>query len=382
MEPKELISYFEVNLSEMLEVLQELVEMETPTSSKTLNDSFAHHLADRFQAAGAHSELISKSNCGDVVRIDFHTTDSSKFEKPILILGHYDTVWSEGTLKRMPFQVNGGKAFGPGVFDMKAGLVMAEFTLRAIKKLALSPPRPITLLFTSDEETGSLHSRSIIEKLAQHAEYVLVLEPPLGNGRIKTARKGIGHFTLEIEGKSAHAGVEPHKGASAIQELAHQINRLYALNDPENGVTINVGIIRGGSRSNVVAAQASAQIDVRVWDSETAQQIEKTIFRTNPKTPGTKIMIKGGFNRPPMPRTPKTAALFKRAQSIGAELGLHLKEGATGGGSDANFTAALGIPTLDGLGAIGSGAHAEHEHIHLDSWHLRTALLTALILGL
>ena len=298
------------------------------------------------------------------------------------MLGHFDTVWPIGTLARMPVREEKGRLFGPGVFDMKASLVMMNQVLEAFQALGLKMPRPLIVLYTSDEEVGSPGSRPLIEALAGQCEYVLVLEPPLADGSLKTARKGVGRFTIEIEGKAAHAGVAPESGASAIVELAHQILRIQALNGASVGTTVNVGVIQGGTTANVVPARAVAEVDVRVSTQADAATIERELRVLKPVTPGTRIKVEGRFSRPPMERTAAIASLFARAREIGLELGQKLTEGSTGGGSDGNFTAALGVPTLDGLGALGDGAHAESEHIVIESMPPRAALLAALLLNL
>jgi glutamate carboxypeptidase len=282
----------------------------------------------------------------------------------------------------MPVLRDGARLCGPGVYDMKAGLAMFLALIEALAALELTPPRPITVLFTSDEEIGSPSSRPFIEAQAREAEYVLVPEPPMADGGLKTARKGVGRFTIEIEGKAAHSGVAPELGASAILELAHQILRVQGLNAPEAGTTVNVGVIQGGTAANVVPARALAQVDVRATTRLAAENVERSLRNLNPVTPGTRINVEGSFNRPPMERTAAIAALFERAREIAAGIGIDLTEGATGGGSDGNFTAALGIPTLDGLGVLGGGAHADNEHIVIDSLPERAALLAALLLNL
>jgi len=366
----------------MVEALRELVEYQSPSTDKPLLDALAQRLQERYQRLGAEAITFANATHGDHVCAAFATDHDSPTTQPGLLLGHFDTVWPVGTLAARPFHIHDGKAWGPGVFDMKAGIVVAEFALRAIGDLGLRFPRPVVVLMTSDEEIGSPTSRPLIEEHARHAEYVLVLEPPLPDGALKTARKGVGHFILEIEGRAAHAGVEPEKGISAVEELAHQVLHLHSLSDPSQGTTVNVGVIRGGTRSNVVAAHAQLEVDARAWTTVEAERIEGTILRSSPLTPGATLRVEGGFNRPPMERSPAIAALFQRAQRIGCELGIELQEGRTGGGSDANFSAALGVPTLDGLGALGDGAHAEHEHIYIDSLPTRAALLAALLLRL
>jgi glutamate carboxypeptidase len=379
MNPKTLTAYFQEQHLMMMAVLRNLVEQESPSTDKPQLDRLAKHLRERFQGAGAEVTALENTTGGDHMRVVFKTDIASSANPPALIIGHYDTVWPVGALADHPFRIADGKAFGPGIFDMKASIVLAEFALRAVEALHLKLPRPVIILLTSDEEIGSPTSRGLIEEHAQQAEYVLVIEPPLPGGVLKTARKGIGYFLMELEGRAAHAGIEPEKGVSAINELAHQILYLQGLNDPSHGSTVNVGIVRGGTRPNVIAAHAEAEVDVRVWTTAEAERLERTILSAKPQTEETTLTVEGGFKRPPMERTPAIAALFQQAQQVGAELGLTLQEGATGGGSDGNFTAALGIPTLDGLGVEGAGAHADHEHILVDSVPSRAALLTALI---
>jgi glutamate carboxypeptidase len=265
---------------------------------------------------------------------------------------------------------------------MKAGIMMVEVALQSIHALQRRMPRAVIVLLTSDEEIGSPSSRVLIEQHARSAEYVLVMEPPTDNGALKTARKGVGSYKVVVEGRAAHAGTQPEQGIHAIHELAHQILKLQALNDPQRGTSVNVGVIRGGTRRNVIPAQAEAEVDVRAWTLEEAARIEQALLGLKPVLPGSVVKVQGGFSRPPMERTPQIAALFERARVIGAELGLDLREGRTGGGSDANFTAALGLPTLDGLGAIGDGAHAEHEYVSMRPLAIRTALLAELLLNL
>jgi len=259
---------------------------------------------------------------------------------------------------------------------------MIEYALRAIKALDMALPRPLEILFTSDEEIGSVTSRELIEEKARQAAYVLVLEPPTAAGALKTARKGVGGFDLQVQGRASHAGSQPELGISAINELAHQVLAVQALADLEKGTTINTGVVRGGTRSNVIAAQAEAQIDVRVWTPEEAERITKAINALKPTTAGALLTVDGGFERPPMVRSQGIIDLFQKVKEIGRQLGLELEEGSTGGGSDGNFTAALGIPTLDGLGAMGDGAHADHEHILISELTPRTTLLAAAILTL
>ncbi len=267
---------------------------------------------------------------------------------------------------------------------MKAGLAM--FSSLMLDDVFSGPersiPRPVWALFTSDEEIGSPTSRALIEEVALQCAYVLVLEPPMADGGLKTARKGVGRFRLDVQGKAAHAGVAPHDGRNAIVELAHQVLRVQELQEPAVGTTLNVGVIQGGTTANVVPAQASAEIDVRVTTLAEAERITRALLALSPFTVDVQVLVTGQFTRPPMERSPAIAALFEQAQRIGRGLGLELMEGSTGGGSDGNFTAALGVPTLDGLGAHGGGAHADDEHILIDSLPERAALLAALLLEL
>jgi glutamate carboxypeptidase len=380
MDGQQLVSYFRERQDEMLEVVRQLVTQETPSQAKERLDGFAELLAARLRAVGAAVELLPVDEQGNHVRARLEPVAGSP-EKQALILCHYDTVWAVGSFATHPFQVEGGKAYGPGIFDMQNSLVLVEYALRAVRDLALALPRPVTVLITSDEEVGSPTSRTLIEEEARRSAYVLVMESPLPGGVLKTSRKGVGRYTVEITGRAAHAGVEPEKGVSAIQELAHQVLKLHSLTELAQGTTVNVGVVHGGTVVNVVAAQAVAEVDVRAWSQAEAERIDQGILGLTPVTPGAQVRVRGGWNRPPLERR-MTAALFAQAQTIGRALGLTLDEGGTGGGSDGNFTAALGIPTLDGLGTPGHGAHADHEHIEVDQMAGRAALLAALLLKL
>jgi glutamate carboxypeptidase len=366
--------------ADWLGALKALVEQESPSRDKPALDRLATWLGAGCEAIGGVVERFANPDGGDHLLARFFGEGSDR--EPILVLGHFDTVWPVGSLATMPFRVEEGRAFGPGVFDMKASLILADLALGSLRALGLRPARPVDLLLTSDEEIGSPTSRRLIEERALGSACVLVLEPPLADGSLKTARKGVGIFTIEVEGKSAHAGVEPEKGLSAIGELARLVLRLHALTDLAAGVSVNVGVIGGGTASNVVAARASAAVDVRATTLEQARQIERAIRDLTTTTPGVRVTVRGGFNRPPMERTPGVVALFERARTLGRSIGLELGEGSTGGGSDGNFTAALGLPTLDGLGCRGAGAHADHEQVELDSLPDRAALLALLLMDL
>jgi glutamate carboxypeptidase len=296
----------------------------------------------------------------------------------VILLGHFDTVWPFGTLERMPLHRHGDRLHGPGTFDMKAGIAIALGAIAALRATGI-PHAPVTMLWTTDEEIGSGTSRETIEAEARQSAFVLVLEPALPGGALKTARKGCGEFELTVHGVAAHAGLDPGKGASAIHELAAQIAAIERLQDLPRGISVNVGLVSGGSRPNVVAEEARATIDVRAPTREAADAVESALRRLQPARKGTRLTVKGGFERPAMERTAAVAELFTRASDVASSLGRELREGAAGGGSDGNFTAALGVPTLDGLGAVGDGAHAAHEHVDVTALPWRTALVAGLL---
>jgi glutamate carboxypeptidase len=296
------------------------------------------------------------------------------------MLGHYDTVWPLGTLEKMPFKVDGELISGPGVYDMKGGIVQAILALETLARHAPEPAVTPLIFINSDEEIGSRDSRRAIEMLARRVDRVFVLEPSLGaSGRLKTARKGIGRFTVTVKGKAAHAGLDPGGGASAILELSHVIQTLFALNDPDRGVTVNVGTIDGGLRPNVVAPESRAVADVRVATHADATRIEQAIHSMESVTPGTELFIEGAFGRPPLEQTPANVTLWERARELGQELDIQLDQALAGGGSDGNTTS-LYTATLDGLGPVGDGAHATHEHLHLGRTLERAALLSLLLM--
>ncbi len=298
-----------------------------------------------------------------------------------LVLGHCDTVWPESTLHEMPVAVREERMRGPGVYDMKAGLVQLVFALRALRALGATPSLTPVVLVNSDEEIGSRESTPAIRRLARIAARTFVLEPSLGlDGRLKTARKGVGRFTVRARGRAAHAGLDPEAGVSAILELSHVVQALFALNDVERGVTVNVGTIEGGLGANVIAPESSAVVDVRVRTREDAERVERAILELKPQTPGAELDIEGRIGRPPMERTPGNAALFAQAREIGAALGIELEQASAGGGSDGNTTSQY-TPTLDGLGAVGDGAHASHEFVFTEKLPERTALLALLLLA-
>ncbi len=363
----------------MVASLAALVARESPSTDKASLDQLAAILADVWRDLGAGVEVIENPERGNHVRVVVGGSLQTEATQPGLILGHFDTVWPVGTTARRPMTVAGGRAMGPGTFDMKAGLVIAEYAVRAIRELGLTLPRPIELLLNSDEEIGSGTSRALIEEAASRAAYVLVLEPAVPGGALKTARKGVGDFRVEVVGRASHAGAAHDEGVNAIEELAHQILRLQQMTDYTVGTTVNVGVVGGGTRPNVVAAGAWAEVDVRAWTRDEAERISAAIRGLQPVNPDTVIHVSGGFDRYPMERTPGTVALFETARRLGQEMGLELTERASGGASDGNFTAALGVPTLDGLGAVGDGPHAEHEYVEVASLPERAALLASLL---
>ena len=378
------IPFFKQQEPQILEAIGDLVREETPSSDKGRLDAFVARLAARYAAAGLETEIVASQTRGDHLRARFRSAEhlTEQTSRPALVLCHCDTVWPAGSLETHPFRVDDqGWAYGPGIFDMKSSLALVEFVLRGVRSLNLRLPRPVTVLATSDEEVGSQTSRALIEEEAKKAAYVLVLEPPLAGGVLKTTRKGGSHYALSITGRAAHAGVEPEKGVSAVQELAHQILALHSLTDIDAGTTVNVGTVAAGTRPNVVAAHAEARVDVRAWTAAEMERIDREVFGLSSCVAGTQIEVTGGVNRLPLERT-VTGSLFEQAKAIGKRIGLDLHEGGTGGGSDGNLTGALGVPTLDGLGIPGDGAHADHEHIEVDKIGERAGLLTALLMAL
>src|SRR5215212_5944934 len=359
----------------MLEDLRGFVERETPSTDKPLLDGFAEFLADyAASAAGGRVEILPTEGSGNNVRVRW---DNGNGRPPIFLLGHYDTVWSKGTLEEMPFGVADRVATGPGVFDMKCGLVQGFWAVRALREVA-GVNRPVTFLCNSDEEVGSPNSRALIEEEARRAHAVLVLEPSL-DGALKTARKGVGRFRIRVEGRSSHAGLNPEVGISAIEEMARLILEFHGYTNLETGTTVNVGVINGGTRYNVVAAEASAEVDVRAVTAAEAERIEEIIFTLDSHHPEATVSVEGGQIWPPMERTEKTDELFEHARLLAGELGFDLREGLAGGASDGCLCAAVGAPTLDGLGAVGGGAHAADEHVEVESIPSRTALVARLI---
>lgn len=348
--------------------------LESPSDDKAAVDRCGRAVAAALRDVGARVRVEPRAEAGDHI-----VATIGEGRRRVLLLGHFDTVWPVGQLAVMPIRRDNGRLYGPGVYDMKAGLVIGLLALRALFERGPAPPATVTMLATSDEETGSSTSRALIEDEARAHDAVLVLEPGLADGAVKTGRKGVGEYVVEVDGIPAHAGADPGRGASAIVELARQVLALERLQDPTRGLTVNVGVVSGGTRPNVVAARATAHVDVRIARLADAAFVDAVIRGLVAVDPRTRIRVTGGINRPPMERTPGVAWLYSLAREAGAALGLAVGEGSTGGASDGNFTAALGVPTLDGLGAIGDHAHGLDEHIVIAALPDRAALLAALV---
>jgi glutamate carboxypeptidase len=362
----------------LLKRLQQLVITESPSEDKVAVDACVSLVEGWAAALGGKTKRHRQKLYGDLLQVRFGQAKG----KPVLLLGHLDTVWPIGTIKKMPFRVKDGRAWGPGTLDMKAGVVMALTALEMLQEASLLN-RPVILLLVSEEEIGSPVSRAMTEKIAATCDSVFVLEPAQGlNGAYKTSRKGVGNFQLKVDGVAAHSGVDFSRGHSAILELARLINQVSAFTEEKIGLTVNPGIVGGGTRSNVVAAEAWAEVDIRIARVADAERIEKKFRKLKVTDKACKLTIEGGLNRPPMERKAGTVRLFQQAAKHAEEIGIPLEEAATGGGSDGNFTAALGIATLDGMGAVGEGAHAEHESILVEHLAPRTALLAAMIANL
>ncbi len=373
-----------------------MVELESPSDNKAAVDRCGEYLAEEFARRGGQVKLHRNRQAGDQLQVDLKPRPSrvSKAERgaptpsgaggqdprPVLLLGHHDTVWDVGTLNTMPIREANGRLYGPGVFDMKAGIGLMLFALDALREVRGSVPRSVTVLLSPDEELGSAASRQITETIAQRCSAVLVLEPAHGlDGKCKTARKGVGDYTMNVSGVAAHAGLDFEIGQSAIVELARQIERIAGFTDLKRGVTFNPGLVRGGTRTNVVAAEASVEIDVRIAKARDAAYVARCMKSLQPVNRNCKLAVSGGINRPPLERTREVVKLYRIARRLANELGFELGEASVGGGSDGNFTAALGSTTLDGLGAVGEGAHAAHESIVMSELPRKVALIAGLI---
>jgi glutamate carboxypeptidase len=373
---------------DMKSFLKQLVETESPSSEKAAVDRVGAIVADEARRLGADVQSVPVTEAGNHVIARFPLSGANEMsavevaefneQKSILLLCHMDTVYPLGTLEKMPYREAGGKIYGPGVLDMKAGIVISLAAIEALQKSG-GLKHPVTLLCTSDEEIGSLASEDLIKELAQKSELVLVLESALLDGSLKTWRKGVGEFWIKVRGRAAHAGGAHAEGINAIEEMSHQVLAVQQMTDYEKGTTLNVGVIQGGTVSNVVPEEAIAQVDVRVMQPGEWERLKAEMRALKPVIKGASLEITGGLNRPPMPFDERARVTFEKAKSIAAQVGIELKAGGSGGGSDANFVAPLGIPVLDGLGAVGEGLHSEREYILADSLEQRTKLLAALI---
>jgi glutamate carboxypeptidase len=375
--PAEFLNILKPRLPEMLAVLHRFVTAESPSLEKPAADLCCGIIADEWLRCDTKVERIGQKHRGDHLRVIY--SDQSRPVGQLTVLGHYDTVYSVGTLAKTPFRISGGKAYGPGSFDMKAGIVQALFALQALQKTKLALHKRIVFLWTSDEEIGSESSRKLIETEARRSDAVFVLEPSFGRrGLLKTARKGVGEAELIVHGRASHAGLAPEEGINAVHELAAQLMRIEKWNDPRRSVSINADIIEGGTRTNVIAEQARAVLDLRALKAPDMRALERRLHALRPVHKGARLDIRGGFDRPPLERS-VSAALFERAKSLARQMNLRLGECTAGGGSDGNFTGALGIPTLDGLGAVGDGAHSAGEYVFINTMPARAALLAALL---
>ncbi len=362
----------------MARLVGKFVRAESPSMDKTAVDRFGKMVAAEWKRRGAAVKLLRQRERGDHIRAEWNPR-GNRSEEQILVLGHLDTVYGLGTLAKMQFRSSRGRVYGPGAFDMKGGLAIALFAVDALVAAGLAPEKRIIFLWTSDEEIGSGTSRAMIEREARRSDAVLVLEPALGlDGRVKTERKGVGEIEIVATGRAAHAGLNPQDGINAIEEIALQIARIWRWNRPGRGITVGAGTIEGGTRTNVIPEKARVVVDVRATRAADMRALERKFRALRPILRGAKLEIRGGFNRPPMERK-HCAALYATARTLAKEMGVTLGEAHVGGGSDGNFTAALGVPTLDGLGAVGEGAHSPEENIVIRALPERAALLAGLL---
>jgi len=372
--PPQFLDYCTSQRDWLLDFIEALVAVESPSDDLSAVNRCGVQLASRLGGLGGTVNRVTPATAGDHLRVRF-----GHGPRQILLLGHFDTVWPIGQLTTMPLKRENGRLYGPGVFDMKAGIGLATLATRAVMAAGGLDECQVVMLWTTDEEVGSKTSRALIEAEAQRSEAVLVFEPSLPGGALKTSRKGVGQFEMVVHGVSAHAGLDPGKGISAVRELARQIVAIDDLQDPSRGVTVTVGVIEGGTRANVVPAEARAIIDARAVTRADADRVERTMKALAPHIAGARVTVTGGFDRPPLERTDDVVRLFQAAKAVAKDLGLTLEEGSAGGGSDGNFTAGLGVPTLDGFGAIGDGAHALHEHVEIDALVPRAAVIAGLL---
>ena len=368
-----ILHYLRERSDDMVADLKRLIELESPTLSKPAVDILGTALAGELRGLGAAVEVLPKKEVGDVLRARWNPGAGG-----VVILSHMDTVWDVGTVAERPTRVEGDRIYGVGAMDMKGGIVIALWALRALRELGLFPDQPISYLLNSDEETGSRHSSAEIEAEALAHNVVFVTEPPQ-DGAYKTQRKGVSHYSISAKGRAAHSGADHARGVNAIEEIAHQTLAVQAMTNYDIGTTANVGVIQGGTRANVVPADARVEINVRATTRVNQQAIHHQIMSLQPHHPEATLTIEGGIGVPPMERTPEIAALFKRAQGLAAEMGIALEEGSTGGGSDGNKTAALGVPTLDGMGIVGDGGHAINEYGEISSLPERSAIMAAML---
>jgi glutamate carboxypeptidase len=365
----------------MTRLLGRFVRAESPSYNKAAVDRFGRLVASQWRKRGARVEFLRQRERGDHLRITLRH-GPGRPRGQILVLGHLDTVYELGTLARMPFRIARGRAWGPGAYDMKSGLVIALFAAKALARAQAKLRKRVVFLWTSDEEIGSKTSRACLEREARRSDAALVLEPSSGlDGRLKTARKGVGEVELIVTGRAAHAGINPEDGVNAVHELALEIARLAQFNSPPGGVSVSANVVEGGTRTNVVPTHARALVDVRATRAADMRRLEAKFRRLRPILPGAKLEVRGGFSRPPLERA-MSIALFRKAQALAGQMGLKLGEAFTGGGSDGSFTAALGVPTLDGLGGVGEGAHSPGECVLIRTLPERAALLAALLASL
>jgi len=372
----ERLRYCESREQALVKTIRQFVEIESPSDDKPAGDRMSAFLAGAFEALGGRARIHAAADAGNNLQVDFAGREKTK---PVLLLGHFDTVYPLGTLATMPCREADGRLYGPGVLDMKSGIALMLYAIEALQAWHSGLPRPVTVFLVSDEEIGSRSSRKITEALARESAAVLVLEPAGPRGAVKTARKGVGEYKLTVRGVASHAGLDPGKGHSAVLELARQMLALAKLNNVKSGVSVNPGVIRGGTRTNVVAAEAVAEIDVRIVHARQASEVDRKLRSLKPVDKRCKLTIEGGINRLPMERNGGVASLYQKAQGVAKHVGWHLEEAAVGGGSDGNFTAGIGIPTLDGMGGMGDGAHAVHEHIVISELPRRMLLLAGMI---
>ena len=376
---REILRYLLGQQAAMVRLLEKFVRCESPSFDKEAVDRFGEMISAEWERRGAQVRVLGQTKRGNHVRAEIRDGEGSGSGQ-IMILGHLDTVYPLGTIETMPFRVSGGRAWGPGTFDMKGGHVQALFAVDALRAAKIRLRRRLVFLWNSDEEIGSASSRKVIEAEARRSDTVLVLEPAFGrDGRLKTARKGVGTAEIIVTGRSAHAGIDPEKGVNAVHELALQIGRLMKMNNPRRGITVQATVIGGGTVSNVVPERARAEVDVRFSRLADSAPLERELHSLRPILKGAGVEIRGGVSRPPLERTAAIGELFARAKSLMREMGLALGEAATGGASDGNLTAALGVPTLDGLGAAGDGAHSPREHLVIRTMPERAALVASLL---